>query len=491
LHVKHSLPPSVNLAALKQLVPSTEILWDSRPTANALRDATPRGFAELVLNRQDRGRLRQRAVGVQGDEEFLVERQDTYLIRWLRDDRLTLARQGSNAFRPAMVAEMLYMDEEVVQPLVRLARAVTSFQRLTSNELDQAQSIAAAATALDYRLLLLRDRAGSGEYFVLTEALPKHRHWGTYVFRAGMNSPYLIEVPRPLYERQTHQFGAALLQRLDAAALLIAGAHPLANVDGTSDVARLANKVNAYQLVRQVTLREAGLEPMVLVQTRAIQAPIDTDLLIATDDGAATLDQLSGPVRELIGRLTSGGATPRLVDGSEDTAGYELGLLLQAASLNQTSNKQMVTLWLSPSLRTDYRDPTFQALEESKFRAVGISTVHDELYEHLSSLGAAVSNIEVHPDAVGSVDSFCRNGDIMHLYRLVQQWPDYRFTRLLDLGTGQSFLLVQPTVECLPWVFNLDATHGSQRQTLDTLTPDAVRQFARAGHSMLRWGVLP
>ena len=491
LWVKHALPPSLNLTQLKRSVEFVDIHWRTIPTPNVLRDHTPRGYGELVLSRQDRRRLRNRLADAAQPNADLFVRMDAYINRWLRDDRLTIARQGSNEYRPAIVEELLYLDEEVLRPLLLLARNLATFVDIRENEEQQLQSIGGAADALGYQLLLFHDLASDRDYFVLSERSPRRRHWGTYVFRAGMQSPYVVEVPRPLYEKQTHQFGVALFERIDASALMIAGAHPFANADGTSDVARLANKVNAYQLVRQVLTRELAEEPSLMIQTRAIQAPVDADLVVATDDGTSSLQQVSGLVRRLVEHMTQDGLTTRFVDGSKDTAGYELGLLLQAASINHSVNKQMMTLWLSPSLRQNYRDSTFLRLMQAKFDAVGIPTIEQELSDYVTSLNAGRANSELSLELIQTVERFRENGDIMHLHRLGQDWPRHRCVRLIDISTDQSFLLVQADPGSLPAIFNLDGAHSTQAVTLERVSPEAVRQFARSRHFLLQWRAAP
>ena len=273
--------------------------------------------------------------------------------------------------------------------------------------------------------------------------------------------------------------------------MLIAGAHPFANPDGTSDLARLANKVNAYQLTRQVLLREFPEREMLLVQTRQIQAPIDSDLVISTDDGAADRQQASGLVNGLISRMEDLALTTRFVDGSEATAGYELGLLLQAASLNHAVNKQTITAWLSPVLRQSFRDPTFLSLMESQFTAIGIPTVEHELYEYIASMGDS-NRTSRFPDVVcQAIRGYCQNGDVIHLYRLTQEFPDFKLVRVIDTSSDQSFLLVQSSPRAQPDVFNLEGDLNSATVTCAIRDADAVRRFARARQFHLNWEAAP
>jgi hypothetical protein len=62
LWVKLALPPSINLATLKNLIGSYRIEWGRTPFTNIQRDTTWSGFAELLLNRADRRTLLARSL---------------------------------------------------------------------------------------------------------------------------------------------------------------------------------------------------------------------------------------------------------------------------------------------------------------------------------------------------------------------------------------------------------------------------------------------
>ncbi|MCA9150931.1 MAG: hypothetical protein KDA92_16580, partial [Planctomycetales bacterium] len=381
LFVKNAMPPSLKLAELEQFISGCEVAWQTTSVPNTLRDQTSRGFAELVLSEADLRRLKNRAGLDARAEASQMARLDGTLNRWLQDERELLARQGSNSYRAASVDEMLYLDEEVVGPLIQVARSANSFDKLTDANRERLATIDTAAHPLGYGLVLFHDTATDDDYFVLREELPRQRHWGTYVFRAGLESPYVVEVPRPLYEQQTFQFGISLFEHPRSSVLMIAGAHPFANPNGTADVMRLANKVCLFHLVRQVLLREFPVEPMLLMQSRAIQAPIDADVVIGTDDGTSSYEQ-SGPlVRGVVDQFKADNRRVRLVDGSELTAGYELGILLQASSLLHSENKQMVSLWISPALRRKYRDSRTLTMAAAQFSSIGIESVEMELFD--------------------------------------------------------------------------------------------------------------
>ncbi|MFQ5696165.1 MAG: hypothetical protein ACE5HB_09270, partial [Terriglobia bacterium] len=97
------------------------------------------------------------------------------------------------------------------------------------------------------------------------------------------------EIPRPVYEENTVEFGVSLFQRLRAAALLIAGAHPKSNTDGSADVVLFNNRRSLFNLVNQVFLRETGDAPFVAIQVRALGYKRGTALPGVLPEGAVTL----------------------------------------------------------------------------------------------------------------------------------------------------------------------------------------------------------
>ena len=79
----------------------------------------------------------------------------------------------------------------------------------------------------------------------------------------------LVQVPRPLYEYNSYEYGVSLFEHLRARALLIAGAHPDANRDGSADLVRMTHYRSLFSLVNQVMLRESGDEPLLVIHSRA------------------------------------------------------------------------------------------------------------------------------------------------------------------------------------------------------------------------------
>lgn len=122
---------------------------------------------------------------------------------------------------------------------------------------------------MGYQITVIQDPEYRESFLALAEVGDANRRgWGTFVFRPGLVDGIAIEIPRPLFERYSFDFGVNLFHRPRSSALLIAGTHPRANRDGTADISKTANRTNMVNLVRHVLLRHLGDRPFLLVQAR-------------------------------------------------------------------------------------------------------------------------------------------------------------------------------------------------------------------------------
>ena len=131
-------------------------------------------------------------------------------------------------------------------------------------------------------------------------------------------------------------------------------------------------------------LREMGDRPLLITQARAIQAPVDADIVLATDDGTNEPDDLTPIKKRLWEQLKEDQLDVAFVDGRFDTAGYELGILMQATAIQVSENKEVVSLWLSPSLRTKFSEQSENIAMESQFNACGLPSIQIGLIKYLT-----------------------------------------------------------------------------------------------------------
>ncbi|MDQ1255694.1 MAG: hypothetical protein QG656_287, partial [Candidatus Hydrogenedentes bacterium] len=502
LWVKKSLPPSLNLTALKAILGEFRIEWGITPLANLQRDAAQSGFGELVLNRRDLYRVLFDPLYARQEVPLTAREQriDGYLREWLLASKERIAGRGTDKYVVARLEELLYLDDEVLTPLLRMARTEYVSGEWTEQGLDELRSISASAAVCGYELIRYREVMTGKDYVILIETgdLASLRHWGTYVFRLGGNNPYVVQIPRPLFEVNTFEYGVALFEQLNAGALLISGTNPYANRDGSADPIRIENKENLFALVNQVVLRDAAEGPMMTVQTRAFGVregrPMpDADVLVALDNGACDTAGLSLLADELVRCLDNDGLQTAFVDGSPGMAGYEVGWMPQSLYLTQTVHKEMAILWLSPITRASYRQQTENQLERRRFDALDVATVEEDLYAFLTRDPQWESGDTLPTGLFEDLRAFLISQDILCLQSFLRDWPQFTPTRLIDLDSKQSFLVLRGPAGGIALVANLmpRAMEETNRVARDSVTREQIVSYIDSRNAWLTFGAAP
>jgi hypothetical protein len=110
---------------------------------------------------------------------------------------------------------------------------------MTFIEAGDSLKAAQIASRQGYELVRYTDQGDNhAQSLLLRELKPIQRGWGLYAVRMNPSNNIIIEAPHPVFDRGTPDIALALYRALDAKALLIAGAHRGANLDGSADVAR-------------------------------------------------------------------------------------------------------------------------------------------------------------------------------------------------------------------------------------------------------------
>lgn len=467
LWVKKALPGDLNIKALDDMVGEIDLQWRPAPLENRQQDTSPQGFAELFLSTAG---IRNILAYAPADTAFAVEegaqRIDGHLLNWINANKKLIAAKGSNDYVPARLSEILFLDQNVITPILSLL----------SNELAQGwveytradiQRINNLALALNYELILYHHKSSGDEFLILQESdLAKMRHWGTFVFRIGASAPYVIEVPRPLAERNTLAFGANLFERLDAGILVVAGSHPYANADGTANLLHNANRVSLFNLVHEAVLREAKDSPRMVLQLRAFSdqenmLSVDTDLLLAKLGADSNeYPSLIGPLEKLFDSYDLG---YEYVRGAPGTMGYDVAWNAQARYSPFTRNKPFYVLWVSPDTRGSYRDQEENRQQRFKFSALGVATMEVDVPGWLSTNGATGGG-RAGLDT-SALQAFFQTENIVLLERFLQRHPHLDFRRLIDINTGQAFLAVLRPDGYLYALVNLQ-THNERQEFL-------------------------
>ena len=219
--VRGSFPEGLNLAEFEELVGGFEIFWNDSPLSNQLRRGPM--FSEIFLSRDARRRLVARTVvddseGA-GPEPIRVTTRP--LGEWLNEIKCDIVPAGTDGFTPATTEEMLYLDHEVLQPLISLLQMVGlngdpesvsgepesvngyDVPWLTGEVRSHLRVIDCCAAVVGYRLTIINDSQTGDRYVALVERKQPGqpgKGWGTYVFRPGLAEPFAVEVPRPLLD---------------------------------------------------------------------------------------------------------------------------------------------------------------------------------------------------------------------------------------------------------------------------------------------------
>lgn len=503
LWIRGSLPESLNLAKLKKLIGGFNVLWNVSPETNRLRDSSSGSFAELVLNRRDRRTMVAYTIldesKTEAGQRFDFEPTHQSLGALLRASKERICLQGSEGYQPATIEQMLYMDQEVISPLIEVISRVQISSMGSSSHFwqqpeiaEQLKAIDAAARVLGYQLQMVQDPQTDDSYLVLTEVDPNNiRGWGIYVFRPGLGSPYVVEIPRPLFENRSFDFGINLFDRTQASIMLIAGSHPRANRDGSADISKSANKSNLFNLCRHVMFRQLGDRPQLVIQARAIQAPVDADIVIATDEGAKSEEQLTPIKKKLLKAFNEDELRCTFVNGRAATAGYEIGILMQAAAVQISENKEVISLWLSPSLRSKFREQQDDDSLSAQFNACDLRTLKSTLWDAIDSDHVSSTDqvqVKIPAELQVALERYVVNFDVVQLYAIVQNYRDWNFTRVLDSSSAQAYLLITDNSGQLPMVMNLTGSVGKRSFETDALNVETVTEFISSRAMWLKGG---
>lgn len=440
LLVKQQLPEDLQLKLLEKLSGELVLRWDSPAIPNVQRERTRSGFAELYLN-QDALRPLLAGSQAKGAGRSELAAGDGILGNYLLARTETIRETGGSRFRPPRLDELLFLDLEVLSPLIELA-GTGPLQTWSEDRLNEVRYLNDLARGLGYRITRFHDRPQDQHYLVLENARDANpaQPWGIFVVATGAASPHLVQIPRPRYESNTLEAGITLFQRLNAGALLIAGSHPFLDPDGSADVLNPRNQRSLFNLMHQVFIRETAGAPLLVVQVRGMGETANTRApsLVAFEDNlrpeAAPL-----PLRETL-RNTLGnmGLAPEEVNGGEATVGYEVGVNAQIRYLPAAQSTDFATLWIAPSARRAFELPTENRQQQLQLQALGIDTLIAPLAGQVTQYGR--SKVLLPDRAESLLAHYVQTDDIVALRKL--QLRGYHLIRVFEPESGQTFLLV-------------------------------------------------
>ncbi|NYS62015.1 poly-gamma-glutamate biosynthesis protein PgsC/CapC [Vreelandella salicampi] len=440
LRVKQALPEDLKLQSLERLLGGLTLRWEAPDIPNVQRERTRSGFAELYLNPDALRPLLARSHRQEEASPPLASHEGA-LSDYLLERTALIREAGGGVFRPPSLDELLFLDLEVLSPLLELAISAAQ-SGWTEDALSELRYLNDLARGLGYRITRFHDRSRGHRYLILenTRDATPTQPWGTVVIATNGAASQLVQVPRPRFERNTLEAGTQLFQTLEAGALLIAGSHPFLDPAGNSDVLNPRNQRSVFNLMHQVFVREAEGAPLLVTQVRGMgeREDIQAQSLLAFADGLRP-DAAPLPLRERLRRsLENMGLAPEEVLGDESTAGYEVGSSAQTRYLAAARNTDFATVWIAPSVRRAFALPADDRQQQLQFQALEIDTLDAPLTEQVERYGLSKAPL---PESVASLlEHYVATANIVAL-RILQH-RGYRLARVLDPDSRQAFLLV-------------------------------------------------
>jgi hypothetical protein len=136
--------------------------------------------------------------------------------------------------------------------------------------------------------------------------------------------------------------------------------------------------------------------------------------------------------------------------------------------MEYAENKCLVGLWLSPSLRNQYKSFDELNQQTKQFQALNFEILDSDLYEYLWGLKRTVRSKPIDTKVKATIEKYLQNQNIVHLFTLMNDHPDWRMECLRDQGSGGSFLLIDTDPSELPLVINLRGSRqGSREDSVD------------------------
>lgn len=456
--IKRTLPPDLSLSRLEALLGDFELNWHSPQTANRQRETAINGFAEIYLNDDSLLNIFTQAIA---DTDYMAlakeQRIDGYLQSYLLEGKLDFAEKHSEDYIKAEKHELLYFDQAVLRNVLALVDEVQNRQ-WQQNHHNRLRQIAHSAGRFGYEILLYR-HVSTNERYIIFQPEPRFspkRHWGTYVVKVGEASNYLVEVPRPIYEQNTFEFGAQLFQSLNARAMLVSGAHPFANADGSAQVTTMSNPDTLFNLFHQSLLSHySGNEPFAVV-VRGFH-PDDNE---AADKSVVAHFEYQKPSARLHPGLTAlkqnlqnNGLELLEHDGDEISQRFEARLNAQSRYTRFIYDAQYAEVWLPSLLREQFKRRGEDNLLQRKIAAAGIVVEQGDIKRFLQQQSFATGNEQQLEPIKILLRQFAQSQNITQLTALKDVAA--QVSVVVDNNSGQYFMAFADTAGHLKLVANL------------------------------------
>ncbi|MCJ8270902.1 MAG: hypothetical protein MJK04_16055, partial [Psychrosphaera sp.] len=358
--------------------------------------------------------------------------------------------------------------------------------------------ISGEAAQFGYQVLLYRHIPSQAQYLIFKERAENSRYWGTYAIKlgggdncfgvkvkcsgsaySGNEVNYIVEVPMPIVEQNTFEFGAELFENLDARAILISATHPFANSDGSSQLTSSHNQDSLFNLFHQSLLRHYQHQSPFAVQVRGFtprNSQQDSEdagkAVVAHFEHRKPGAQSHPALMALKQMLRQNGLVLREADSEQIHQRFEARLNAQSRFTKYISSAQYAEVWLPAQLRYQFKRNSSDDLLSKKIAALDLLTLQVDIKHYLQQQTFA----PLAPSRLNSLksmlDQFRDSQNISQLLILKQTFEQVKLVQ--DNNSQLYYLTVWDNNNRLQLVANLMPLNDQQQTRI---TPDTVNRF--------------
>ncbi len=489
LWIKGNLKQGIDFNFLSEMTKEPEVFWYEPDFFNQQRNSTKNGFMELLINQRVANRIK---VMASNDANAVSEiKQDIsiegYLNALILEEKDFIAPKNSGLYSPPKANETLFFYQEILLPIIEIANNDSAFQK-GNEDLQAINNINVLAQLFNYEITFYKYIRNDKEYLILKEKNnDSKRYWGTYVFSLHNPSKQIVQVPRPLMERGTFEYGQFLFNVLNAKVLMIAGSHPNTNQDNSSDVLSRFNTNSIFNTVHYAYFDTKRNEVAQAHQVRSMGYNMVAknpgyDLVVSEENNIEN-QQIKQKLLAEISSLAESLGLNYLSDFNEQ---HLVGTkFTQNAIINQLryqSNKQVITHWISPLLNQKLKQQEEQWLNYKQFKAMGWQTESRDIIKLIQSVDS--STIPLEQEIIQNLDAYIDSENIAFLLRLNTK-SKYTFKVVSDEDSKQSFVVIYDRGSIVA-IRNINAMTSSE---LNFRQENAINEFLTARHAWLTFRV--
>ena len=449
LWIKGGLRKGFDLNALSEFTKEPELVWSSPDFFNQQRSASSNGFLELLINQAIANRLKVLA----SNQQLNVQQVQTelsiegYLNDLILKEKNYIAPKLSELYIEPKNYEALFLHEQILNPLLELIDVFNKEGEWSEESLTELSNLNELARLFSYQLSEYTYVRNKRKYLILSE-LPgqSKRYWGTYIFTLGESQPQIVEIPRPIMEIGTFEYGLYLFSRLNARALLIASAHPNANSNGKSDFLSRFNTDNSFNIVHYSLFkhyRNEFLQAQVIRGMgfeQAVESP-NIDVLISETNNIDSQEFANDSLSSIENLLNTLNLSHQNTASDDNANQFAIGQGTNSLEnqLRYQANKQIITQWISPRLNDNLRQSEEQWLSNKHFTALDIERETQDVFTYLNS--ATYSEKAFSNELVSSIDSFVSSDNIVYFLDVLNK-TEFRFKLITDIDSKHNYLFI-------------------------------------------------